>query len=136
MMLEGSYQVLSLEETIHRCKELVKFFENHNIKILRLGLHPSEGLISGCEMTAGPFHPALKELVMTALWEERFSDLTDKVNKECIRKTLIINVPPSQINAATGHKASNKRALQKNYKKVVFKADPSLSNREFHAYCC
>ena len=135
MMLDGNYQALSLEETIHRCKELVMFFESQHIKILRLGLHPSEGLISGCEMVAGPFHPALKELVMTALWKDIFSDLMDAATDISHQQEVTISVAPSQINAATGHKASNKLALQKKYKRVIFKADPSLSGRTFHAYC-
>lgn len=134
MMQAGSYQVLSLEETIYRCKELVKFFESHHIKILRLGLHPSEGLISGCEMAGGPFHPALKELVMSALWKDIFSDLIDGANNQSPQQTLTVSVAPSQIHAATGHQSSNKLALQKHYGKVIFKADPGLSGRNFYVH--
>ncbi len=134
LMLQGDYQPLSLEETILRCKKLVVFFESHGIIILRLGLHPSEGLINGCEMAAGPFHPALKELVMTALWEESLSGFIADVNAQSRDMELTITVAPSQLNAAAGQKASNKIELEKHYKKVVFKTDPLLKGRTFHAY--
>lgn len=134
LMLQGDYQPLSLEETIMRCKQLVIFFESHDIAILRLGLHPSEGLISGCEMAAGPFHPALKELVMTALWKDLLSGFIVDVTNQSSDMELTITVAPSQLNAATGHNATNRKELEKHYKKVVFKTDPLLTGRTFHAH--
>ncbi len=134
MMQQGDYHPLSLEETIARCKELVRYFEKHNITILRLGLHPSEGLISGCEMTAGPFHPALKELVMTALWEDAFTTLSSDDNKQNQTKELTVTVAPAQLNAAIGHKASNRVVLEKFFKNVTFKTDTSLKGRTFHVH--
>jgi histone acetyltransferase (RNA polymerase elongator complex component) len=136
LMLRGEYHPLSLEETILQCKELLSFFESNNIAILRLGLHPSEGLISGCEMAAGPFHPALKELVMTSLWEDALSTLLSDENKKNQEKQLTITVAPSQLNAAIGHTASNRILLEKSFKKVVFKSDSKLIGREFHAHYC
>ena len=55
---QGEYQVLEETEAIDRAAKLIHYFESNNIKVIRCGLHPSEGLLSGEEYLAGPFHPA------------------------------------------------------------------------------
>ena len=54
LYLSGLYNPLSLEDAIMWCKELIKIFEEANVNILRMGLHPSEGLINGKNLIAGP----------------------------------------------------------------------------------
>lgn len=132
MYLAGSYQPLSLDETIARCKQLLLFFEGSKVKVLRLGLHPSEGLSQGSELVAGPFHPALKELVNTAIWKDIFRESI--INKK--NKCLILTVAPKELNAAIGHKAANKNWLLGQFDKVVFVSDPELKGRSFHADYC
>lgn len=134
MFKAGTYQPLTMQETISRCKDLIRFFEEKNMPVLRLGLHPSEGLISGCEMVAGPFHPALKELVMSALWADLFVDLLNEQNPDRKQQRLTITVAPKQLSTATGHGASNKKALERIYRKVDFKTDPELTGRSFYVH--
>jgi histone acetyltransferase (RNA polymerase elongator complex component) len=52
------YKPLSEEEAVERSASLISYFESNGIKVIRCGLHPSEGLVSGEEYLAGPFHPA------------------------------------------------------------------------------
>ncbi len=132
MYLAGSYQPLRQEETIERCKKLVLFFEENQIRILRLGLHPSDGLSNCSELLAGPFHPALKELVNTAIWKDIFRESVIKKKGNC----LVISVAPKELNAAIGHKAANKKWLLEHYERVDFKTDPKLNGRAFHADYC
>jgi histone acetyltransferase (RNA polymerase elongator complex component) len=132
MYLEGSYQPLSLDETIDRCKQLLLFFEDRKVKVLRLGLHPSEGLNQGPDLVAGPFHPALKELVTTAIWKEIFRETVKNKKENC----LILTVAPKELNAAIGHKAANKKSLLKHFEKVEFKTNTNLTGRAFHADYC
>jgi histone acetyltransferase (RNA polymerase elongator complex component) len=129
MYREGTYRPIDLEETIERCKQLVMFFEYHGVKILRLGLHPSEGLIEGSELVAGPFHPALRELVTTAVWNDLFRGTL--VHHK--GKSLIISVAPEQLSAAIGHRSVNRQWLRQHFKKVDFTADSRLEGRTFHA---
>lgn len=58
MWQRGEYVPLSLNEGVERAGRLIRYFEDRSIKVIRCGLHPSEGLISGEEYLAGPFHPA------------------------------------------------------------------------------
>jgi len=132
MYLQGKYMPLNLEETIERCKKLVLFFEETNIKILRLGLHPSEGLTNGSELVAGPFHPALKEMVNTAIWKDVFRESVK--NKK--GKTLLLTVAPKELNVAIGHQAANKKWLMKQFEKVMFSTDEKLNGRAFDVDYC
>jgi len=113
---QGKYKPLSLQESIEWSKELIPIFENSGIKILRVGLHPSEGLINGKELIAGPFHISFKELVLTEIWKDKLSPLL----KEKSSASITINVPHGSINHAIGHKAKNKKMLEAKFQKVIF----------------
>jgi histone acetyltransferase (RNA polymerase elongator complex component) len=129
---EGAYQPLSLEEAIARSAWLLDHFETHGVKVLRLGLHPSHELQHAGGLVAGPWHPALKELALTRLWQQALLPLLEQPPGGCIR----ISVAPPQLNAATGYQAANKKMLQQHFRKVVFAADPALEGRRYHADPC
>jgi hypothetical protein len=108
------YVPLTLEEAVFQTKEVVKVFEEADVKILRVGLHPSEGLLSGESLVAGPFHPAFGEMVESALWKDILQDklagfLPDKLAKN---PKLLLEVAAGQLNAAVGHRSSNKNFLK------------------------
>lgn len=102
---EGRYQPLSLEEAVDWSKDLYLFFQERDITVLRMGLHPSEGLLSGSGYLAGPFHVSFKELVMSAIWHDRILELLHGTPQA----EAIIKVPAGEINYAVGHGGSNKK---------------------------
>ena len=102
---EGCYQPLTLEEAVDWCKDLYLFFQERDITVLRMGLHPSEGLLYGSGYIAGPFHVSFKELVMSAIWHDRISEqLQGNPQTEAI-----IKVPAGEINYAVGYGGCNKK---------------------------
>jgi len=126
----GEYTPLSLEQAIEWCKHLMKLFIKNNVTILRMGLHPSEGLITGSSLVAGPFHISFKELVLTALWKEMLEEeLIDKTGGK-----LVIETSSKSINAAIGHKSSNKKDLLKKFNTVSFKINDNLADDEFNIF--
>ena len=127
---EGKYRELSIDEAVERTAEIFKILEAGNVNVIRIGLHPSEGLVSGDELVAGPFHEAFRELVMTRIWGEELAYLT----KNTGHKQLEIHVAPPQYNFAIGYAAKNKKELLKHYQTVVFMRDEELKGREHHAY--
>ncbi len=121
---KGTYRPLSLEEAVEWTKHLLLFFEKTPVKVIRTGLHPSEGLTTGDELIAGPFHPSFKELAMTAVWKDLLKDLTIKKGE-----SIKIFVPQKELNFAIGYKASNKKMLAEHFKTVQFVADEKIINR-------
>ena len=124
---QGKYRPLSLEEAVHRTKEILPLFEQAGVKVLRVGLHPSEGLLSGDELAAGPFHPSFKELALTEIWW----DLLKPLMKSTSPDNILVKVPRSELNAAIGHQAKNKKRLKEKYKSVKFLGDENLKGREY-----
>lgn len=110
---DGQYQPLSLEQAVDWCKEIYQYFTDNNVNILRIGLHPSEGLLKGTDYLAGPFHVSFKELVLTEIWKERIQ----RAIKRQGRDDVTIEVPSDEINYAVGHLSANR----KRFPNVIFK---------------
>jgi histone acetyltransferase (RNA polymerase elongator complex component) len=126
---EGKYNPLELEEAIRITKKVMTVFEEAGVKIIRIGLHPSEGLLNRNDYIAGPFHPSFRELVMTSVWTDRFQELLNSKKGE----NLEIRVNPADRNAAIGYSGKNRKLLEKLFLKVKFIADPGIKENTFHA---
>lgn len=125
MYENGEFQVLSIEEAVRWSKEVLKIFNEADVKVLRIGLHPSDELEIGKSLVAGPIHPSFKELVLTELWYDQFSEI--QLNKG----NLTLKVAPSQLNYAIGYQGKNRNSLKTNGFEVKFESDGSLKDFEF-----
>jgi histone acetyltransferase (RNA polymerase elongator complex component) len=131
MYHRGEYKPQTLDEAIKLTAKLLNLFEDANVNVLRVGLHPSEGFIRGEELIDGPFHPAFGELVRSVMWYNQFNTSNFP---DC--EGICITVNPKSLNAAIGHSACNKIWLKKRFSKVVFKTDTSIGIKEFYANPC
>jgi histone acetyltransferase (RNA polymerase elongator complex component) len=124
---KGEYTPLSLDQAIIWTSQIYQIFHNNNIKILRVGLHPSESLLNRTELLAGAFHVSFRELVLTQIWKEKFLQIPqDKSND------LVIFTHPKSKNHAIGYKGSNRSYLQNHFKTITYKEDLALNDLEFH----
>lgn len=127
LYLAGLYIPLSIEEAVERVKQVIPIFDEAGITILRIGLHPSEGLLNGDDLIAGPFHPSFRELAESALWSDLFKPLLELPSFE----VLEISVPEGQRNMAIGYHAINRKQLEVTHKKVRFIEEDTLRNHNF-----
>jgi histone acetyltransferase (RNA polymerase elongator complex component) len=125
----GEFSPLDLDRAVEVVAKIYRIFEEAGINIIRTGLHPSDGLLNGEELIAGPFHVSFKELVLTKLWEEELINLLTKETTETIK----IFIPQGQINYAVGYQSKNKIRLLEKFKSVNFKTDQSLTGRQYYA---
>lgn len=132
MYENGRYKPQTLAEAVEVCSELVNIFEQASVKILKLGLHPSEGLLTGSDLVAGPFHPSFRELVLSALWKNRFESI---IGKHLSLNSVTIEVPEKEINYAVGYESSNKKFLKERFTSVLFKTNSQLTGRKFNVIC-
>jgi histone acetyltransferase (RNA polymerase elongator complex component) len=128
--LEGSYRPQELSEAVALCAQLVTFFEQHKIKILRVGLHRTEGFDSKTTLVDGPYHPSFNELVESHIWREIFGKAIDFHHFE----QLFLTVPKGAIGIAAGHKKTNRQWLEQHFKKVYFAEDDKLTKRTCHVH--
>ncbi|TVQ10559.1 MAG: radical SAM protein [Bacteroidetes bacterium] len=128
LYIKGAYMPQTLEDASQLCARLYDVFAPAGVKILRMGLHPSDGFFNGETLLAGPFHPAFGELVLSKVWLKKISHLPETYSDE----KIVIEVNPAEINSAIGHKAQNRLFLQKYYKKVKFRANPDIPRGEYY----
>lgn len=67
---KGEYRPWSLQETIDVVKCCKVLFERSGIRVMRMGLQPSDTVQLGSSVVDGPFHAAFGELVYTAMYRD------------------------------------------------------------------
>lgn len=63
MYLRGSYEPQSLEKAVESASRMLDVFIENNVQVIRIGLQPTDNISEGSDVVAGPFHPAMGELV-------------------------------------------------------------------------
>jgi histone acetyltransferase (RNA polymerase elongator complex component) len=121
------YKPLTLKQAVEWTKQILPLFEEAGVRLIRVGLHPSDGLVSGNELVDGPFHSSFKELVISSLW----ADLLTPLLINGTDKNIEIHVPTKEINYAIGHKSADKKMLLERFNSVKFVPEVSYSARNF-----
>lgn len=62
---DGRYRPLTLKKAVALCCRMKEVFDQHNIRVVRIGLQSSEELAD--RVVAGPYHAAFGELVMARM---------------------------------------------------------------------
>ncbi len=122
----GQYAALTLDQAVDWCKQIAKLFDAANIPIIRMGLHPSAELER--ELLAGPYHPAFRALVDSAL-------ALDQIRAQVTTRggQLIVYCNPREISRVRGDKNQNITELKAEFgfDNVRVVADPELRAGEF-----
>ncbi len=122
----------TLDEATNLAARLILKFEAADVKILRVGLHPSEELTSATSLIAGPFHPAFREMAESTIWKH----LLEAGLNFSADKHLTIYTAANQTAKAAGYHGKNRKFLEQHFKSVGFKTDIALQNRAFYADYC
>ena len=93
------YEPMSLECAVNLCADLLDFFEQRQIRVIRLGLHASPELER--DRLAGPWHPAFRELCESRRLRKQMDQLLRTVRRN-----------PRSRSKAVGQKKSNVQYLQ------------------------
>lgn len=96
MYNKGEYKPLSVDEAVEISKKLYIEFTSNNIKIIRIGLQPTEEINVGKDVIAGPFHPAFRELVESTIMNDMIAYIID--NHFTDSKDLTISIYPNDIS--------------------------------------
>lgn len=106
------YQPLSLEEAVAGCKDMFLHFQDHDIEVIRMGLHPDEDLRQPGSVVAGPFHPAFGELVEQAVFREQAEMLLKRWLNFSPARQLTLLVHPRDVSRLIGPGRANLHYLQ------------------------
>jgi histone acetyltransferase (RNA polymerase elongator complex component) len=101
----GRYRPLSLREAVVWCKEAKRRFARAAIPVIRTGLQPTISLEQPGRIVAGPYHPALGQLVNSAVWNDRISSVLKKASQQSPR--LVIKAQSHHLADIRGHRNEN-----------------------------
>ena len=107
----GEYREHTVEEAVEYCAAIVPVFQKAGIRIIRIGLNPSEDLSSG-EAAGGAYHPALGELVMSRI---RYYELADLLQSAGPGSDVTVYVPKALLSQYIGQHHENTDKLKSFY---------------------
>ncbi|WP_053956971.1 elongator complex protein 3 [Inediibacterium massiliense] len=115
MYERGEYDPLSIEKAVSISKKLLLSFMKYNIPVIRIGLQPTENILLGREVIAGPFHPAFRQLVESKIFKEVL-DRTFSIHKINHIPFVKLRVHEKNISNIVGHKKENIDFIEEKYK--------------------
>ena len=111
LMSQGKYAPHKLDEAVSLCAQLLEFFEENGINVIRAGLHYDKSLTDS--IVAGPYHPAFRELCESEIMLKRVKAEIEKAGlnpggKNSFKKLEItIRVHPSCVSKMIGQRRKN-----------------------------
>ena len=126
---KGTYKPLTVVQAVEVCKEIVRLFHDKNIDIIRIGLQPTDEISEPgsekSEVVAGPYHPAFRQLVESAMWYDAIVGKIKRLNVKV--KEVEVTVNPVDANNVIGHKKENVKNLKELYDvNLVLKQDTKM----------
>ena len=126
---EEIYRPLSVVQAVEICKELVRMFADNDIDVIRVGLQNTDEIAepgsNKSEVVAGPYHPAFRQLVESAMWYDAIVAKIKKLNVKV--KEVQVTVNPIDINNVIGHKKENALKLKDLYDvDLIVKQDENI----------
>ena len=89
---------------------ILEIFLSRQTPVLRIGLQPSEYLAAS--VVAGPYHPALGELVKSRVYRNRAEALLQMASPN---SDVVLAVAPSRVSLMIGQKRCNVEWLQRHF---------------------
>lgn len=117
---DKKYIPMSLEDAISVSSKLLGFFEDKQIKVIKLGLHDSQTIKT--DYLAGPYHPAFREICESRVFRNRLLEELDDKEKG----TYTVYVNPKFISKALGQKRENLGFLSKQGYIINFSQEESI----------
>lgn len=126
LYVSGEFVPQGLEEAVPLCAELLEFFEERHIRVIRLGLHDSESLSEN--MAAGAYHPAFRELCESEIVYRNTLAALDRSRISFGAAELFVN--PSSVSRFIGQKRKNLIRLEKAGITAIVRQDNRLGKYE------
>lgn len=127
MYKQGSYEPLTLDEAINLSKKMLIYLERSGIKVIRIGLQPTDDLKMGDNVVAGPYHPSMRQLVEAEIFKDMILHLLNHTKADTMDQIQIF-CNPRDLSTVMGQKRANYEYVKKLYrhKAVAFKEDTDL----------
>ncbi len=125
----GEYEPITVTQAVETCKELIAMFIKKKIDVIRIGLQNTDTITDpeedASEVVAGPYHPAFRQLVESAMWYDAVVSKIKKLNVKV--KEVEVTINPIDVNNVIGHKKENVHKLKDIYDvDLIVKQDEAI----------
>jgi histone acetyltransferase (RNA polymerase elongator complex component) len=107
----GEYSPLPLDETVQWLKKGILKLEESSIRVARIGLQPTKELER--DYIAGPYHPALHQLIDSAIFFDMATSLLQTSQKD---GHALFSCHPKEVSNLRGQRNDNILKLKKHFK--------------------
>ncbi len=127
----GNYTPLNISDAVERAAKVLEMFQDSGIDVIRIGLCASENLQDSEKYYAGPNHPALGELVESAVYYNKIVQILNNSNYYT-DSSISVFVAKGCLSKAIGQKKCNIENLKRQFgfRDVKIKEDQALSAYE------
>lgn len=120
---QNKYKPFSLQVTIDLCAKLLTRFESAGITVLRIGLQTTDSIQVDKDIVAGPYHPALRQLVTEKILLDRILE-----SSKSIKEPILIEANSKLYQALIGHKKSHLPIFAHHVPVIQLKLNKDLPN--------
>lgn len=116
--IEGTYNPLTVDQAVERCKELCYFFAKKKINVIRVGLQTTDTISNiskneNSEVVAGPYHENFRQLVEASI---NYDMIVKKIKAYNVKvKQVEILTSPENVNNVVGYRRENISKLKEFY---------------------
>jgi len=132
MYSEGSYTPLELEEAVNLSAKILELYNKNGVKVIRIGLQPTDNINDNFDVVGGPFHPSFRQLVESRLWLYRIENYIKEYSlfKE---HDIIIYTDRKYICDIIGQRRGNIEYLKDKYqfRRILIKSNEDLNDEFF-----
>lgn len=116
LYIQGKYRPLAMQQAVELCADIRLLFQQRNIAVIRTGLHPGEDLLQEGAVVAGPFHPALGEMVEQEIFRRQAERAISRfLHDDNGFKSLALLVNHRDRSKITGFRRTNLQYLQQRF---------------------
>lgn len=111
LYIQGKYKPLTVEETVDYVTDILILFECNDIPVIRIGLQTTENISLNKDIVAGPFHPSLRQIIETQVYNMFLKSFFNNVNIKS--NSIIIRANKKVLPLVSGYKAKNINMIKK-----------------------
>lgn len=104
---QSSWRPLGLERAVSLMARARALFEEHQIRVIRMGLQPTVELEK--QVIAGPYHPAFGELVNSRCWYRKIRPLLVRAGRD---RVVSLTISDRDYSALAGQRSTNLKRLK------------------------
>lgn len=129
MLNQGKYRPWTVDEVVLTAKVMLNRFNKAKIEVIRIGLQNTEEISSGGDIVAGPYHPAIGEMVYSSLYLDILLALLAKAGvRPGEIQEIELCISPKDESKVRGHKSDNLKKLRQQFgfENIIIKTDKEI----------